>query len=294
MERHRTPRCVGIEEGFDMSGFSPEWLTLREPADHRARDAHLGLKLADRLQARASVTVTDLGCGTGSNIRATYALLGREQHWTLVDHDPRLLKAAREHLTAWADRAETHGDALELMKSGKRLVVRFREADLVKSLDQALGEKPDLVTASALFDLCSTAFIQRFAKAVAQRRALFYTVLTYNGIQHWTPKHSADAALLEAFCTHQMTDKGFGASAGPSAPQALKSAFVAEGYRVEEGDSPWLLSRSDAPLIEALAPGFADAVAETGRVPAADLAAWRAVVRHGSEVGHTDTLAMPK
>jgi SAM-dependent methyltransferase len=276
-----------------MSGFSPEWLTLREPADHRARDAHLGLKLADRLQKKQTVVVRDLGCGTGSNIRATYALLGPEQHWTLVDYDARLIEAARAHLTAWADRATDLGDGLELMKSGKRLVLRFVQVDLTADLDRALGDKPDLVTASALFDLCSAAFIDRFASAVAARRSAFYTVLTYNGIQRWTPRHAADEAMCAAFCAHQLTDKGFGPSAGPTAPNALKTAFMRAGYRVEEGDSPWLLGRSDQTLIDALAPGFADAASETKRLSEADLKSWRAIERHGAEVGHTDTLAVP-
>jgi SAM-dependent methyltransferase len=276
-----------------MSGFSPEWLTLREPSDHRARDAMLGLKLADRLQKRGSVTVTDLGCGTGSNIRATYALLGPEQHWTLVDYDPKLLAAARTHLKAWADRATAHGNQLELVKSGKRLMVSFREANLTTALDVALGGQPDLITASALFDLCSAEFISRFAKAVVQRKAVFYTVLTYNGIQKWTPNHPADAAMLGAFHTHQMTDKGFGPSTGPNAPATLADSFKANGYTVHEGDSPWLLGRSDHALVDALAPGFAGAVAELGTVPAATIAAWHAVTRHGCEVGHTDTLALP-
>lgn len=276
-----------------MSGFAPEWLTLREPSDHRARDAMLGLKLADRLQKRGTVAVTDLGCGTGSNLRATYALLGPEQHWTLVDYDLKLLAAARTHLAAWAERTTTYGERLELVKSGKRLMVSFREANLTTALDAALGERPDLVTASALFDLCSAEFIDRFAKSVAARKAVFYTVLTYNGIQTWTPKHAADAAMLDAFHTHQMTDKGFGPSAGPTAPATLARAFKAHGYAVHEGDSPWLLNRSDQALVDALAPGFAGAVAELGTVPAAVIADWRAVKRHGSQVGHTDTLAVP-
>ena len=276
-----------------MSGFSPEWLTLREPSDHRARDAMLGLKLADRLQKRSTITVTDLGCGTGSNIRATYALLGPEQHWTLVDYDPKLLAAARAHLKAWADRATAHGERLELVKSGKRLMVSFREANLVTALEPALGERPDLITASALFDLCSVSFIERFAKAVAARKSMFYTVLTYNGIQKWTPKHAADGAMLDAFHEHQATDKGFGPSAGPHAPATLARAFKAQGYAVHEGDSPWLLGRSDQPLIDALAPGFAGAVAELGTVAATKLADWRSVARRGCEVGHTDTLALP-
>ncbi len=276
-----------------MSGFSPEWLALREASDHRSRDGFLAMALADRLQAKPLIRVVDLGCGTGSNIRATYAALGREQHWTLVDYDARLLAAARTTLTAWADSVAPDGERLVLKKSGKTLVVGFRQANLVTDLDLALGREADLITASALFDLCSAEFITRFAIAVSARRAVFYTVLTYNGIQKWAPAHEADAVMADAFHAHQMTDKGFGLSAGPDAPKALAKAFGVCGYSVVEGDSPWLLGRSDQALLDALVPGFAGAVRETGRVSATTIDAWLAVARRGSEVGHTDTLALP-
>ena len=276
-----------------MSGFSPEWLALREAADHRARDGFLAMALADRLQSKSTVNVVDLGCGTGSNIRATYAALGPEQHWTLVDYDASLLSAARTTLSAWADQTTPDGEKLVLKKSGKTLVVAFRQADLVIALDAALGRTCDLVTASALFDLCSAEFIARFAQAVAARRAVFYTVLTYNGIQRWTPTHPLDPAMSDAFHSHQKTDKGFGISTGPNAPLALADAFRAAGYTVREGDSPWLLSRSDHALVDALVPGFAGAVRETGALTPAQIDGWLAQPRHGSEVGHTDTLAFP-
>lgn len=276
-----------------MSGFSPEWLALREPADHRARDGLLAMTLADRLQSKPLVRVVDLGCGTGSNIRATYAALGREQHWTLVDYDADLLTAARATLQSWADDVAADGDKLVLKKSGKTLVVGFRQADLVTELDTALGRDCDLITASALFDLCSADFISRFARAVADRRAVFYTVLTYNGIQRWTPGHALDDAMSDAFHAHQMTNKGFGISAGPNAPQALAEAFRRAGYTVKEGDSPWLLARSDQALVDALVPGFARAVRDTAKLSADQIDAWLAQPRHGSEVGHTDTLALP-
>ena len=62
-----------------MSGFSPEWLALREPADTRARDPGLLGALAASLAGRDSVEVVDLGCGTGANIRAIAPELGATQ-----------------------------------------------------------------------------------------------------------------------------------------------------------------------------------------------------------------------
>ncbi len=276
-----------------MSGFSAEWLALREPVDHRSRDPGLALRVQARFAGAERVTVVDLGCGAGSNLRATSALLSIRQDWTLVDYDPRLLMAARERLTAWADSATTTGDGLTLVKANKTITVRFRQADLTHDLAAALGTAPDLVTASALFDLGSVAFIERCAATIAVSRAAFYTVLTYDGVQAWQPAHEADAAMLDAFRAHQLTDKGFGAAAGWTAPRALAKAFRAAGYSVTEGDSPWRLAGTDARLIADLAAGFADAAAATGRIQQARLDDWRSVRRTHGTVGHIDTLAIP-
>lgn len=275
-----------------MSGFSPDWLALREPVDHRSRNVTLAKRLSSLYADRQHLAVVDLGCGTGSNIRATYKLLPATQTWTLVDYDMRLLAVARERLTTWADACAADGEKLDLVKDGKRLNVDFLQADLTKNLDGALGAAPGLVTASAVFDLCSEAFIVAFAKAVVARKASFYTVLTYDGVQTWTPAHSADAAMTAAFHAHQKTDKGFGRAAGPDAPDALAQAFRAAGVEVAEGASPWRMGPADQALIDDLAAGFSGAVAEQGTVPATVIAAWRAQPRTGAIVGHRDTLAL--
>jgi SAM-dependent methyltransferase len=282
-----------------MTGFSATWLALREAADHRSRHAGLADALRGHFMAREAVRVIDLGCGTGSNLRATVGLLPARQSWTLVDYDAVLLEAARAALVAWAATASTAADGtLTLTRDGHTLDVTFRRADLVADLDAVLptdtATRPDLVTASALFDLASEAFVARFAKAVAATRAAFYTVLTYNGIQRWTPRTPLDQQMTAAFIAHQMTDKGFGVSAGPLAPEHLADGFRAHGYAVTEGDSPWLLAApADAALIAELAAGFAAAVRETGQVAAADVDRWLARRFTGAEVGHTDTLALP-
>lgn len=279
-----------------MSGFSPDWLDLREGADHRARDAGLVARLAEALAPRpAPLAIVDLGCGLGSNLRALAPRLPPRQSWRLVDHDPALLAAARERLLAWAETGEERADgSLVLAQGAATLEVSFHEADLVAGLEAALGPRPDLVTAAALFDLCSEPFLTRLADAVAAHGALFYTALTYDGRETWTPPHPADADALAAFLADQRTDKGFGPSAGPDASAVLARLLAERGYRVEEADSPWRLAAGDDPdLIRALAHGQAQALA--GRLPEAVCADWRAA-REGAQavsIGHVDLLAVP-
>jgi SAM-dependent methyltransferase len=275
-----------------MSGFSADWLALREPVDHRSRDPGLAAALAGHLAVCDVAEIVDLGCGTGSNLRATAPLLGPRQRWTLVDNDPRLLDIARNLLTAWADETSIEDGRLALTKSGRRLVISFRQADLAADVDRALGGTCDLVTASALFDLCSPDFISRFVAALASREAAFYTTLTYDGVQTWTPSHPADEAMRLAFLAHQKTDKGLGAAAGADAPAVLASALRGSGYQVREGASPWRLGAADARLIAELAGGFAGAVLETSAVDAEVVASWSRVTRDGAVVGHRDTLAV--
>jgi hypothetical protein len=276
-----------------MSGFDARWLDLREPADHRSRSEDLAKMLAREFGARRHVSVLDMGCGTGSNLRGTAPWLGDDQHWTMVDHDPALLDAARTRLAAWAERTEQRGSELVLHKLGKRITVQLRRADLARDLDRICAAEPQLVTASALFDLASAEFISEVAAEVVRCRAAFYTVLTYNGKQRWTPKHDADAAMASAFRAHQTRDKGFGDAAGPMAPGLLLAAFDAAGYSVTEGDSAWRLEEGDEALVAQLIPGFAAAVRETGLVPGEKIASWLKVTRTGALVGHTDTLALP-
>ncbi|RTL70589.1 MAG: SAM-dependent methyltransferase [Hyphomicrobiales bacterium] len=273
--------------------FSAEWLALREPADHRSRNAKLAHAVTSYFEGWRPITVIDLGCGTGSNLRATAPLLGPEQFWTLVDYDAKLLAAARECLTAWAEGSAEKDGALVLFKGARRITVSFRQADLSVELDDVLAPGANLVTASALFDLVSADFLAKLIAGVSKRKSAFYTVLTYDGDQRWTPEHPADAAMLAAFHAHQARDKGFGASVGPSAPDLLSEGFAASGYTVTEGDSAWRLGPEDEALIDDLAAGFANAVAETGMVPAADLESWRAEARTGCIVGHADTFATP-
>ncbi|KQP59701.1 hypothetical protein [Methylobacterium sp. Leaf108] len=295
-----------------MTGFSSEWLALREPADHAARDAGLVADLGRALPADREIGIVDLGCGTGSNLRGLSPRLGPRQSWRLVDHDPALLAAARTALLAWADRAATDGETLVLEKGAARLRVTFAALDLAAGLGSNLGSglgsglgsdlgaaldpAPDLVTAAALFDLVSAEWVAGFVEAVAQTGAVFYTALSYDGTETWAPPHAADAAVHAAFLAHQGIDKGFGAALGPGATAALAQEFGRHGYGVATAPSPWDLGPGHGALVRMLKDGKAAAVAQTGRVGADALADWTAArgrPETTARIGHADLLAIP-
>ena len=280
-----------------MTGFSAEWLALREPADHRARNQAVRDAALAHLAANPAPRLVDLGCGSGSNLRALAPHLPDGQIWRLVDADALLLEAARAALTLWAEKAEAiEGGALNLWRGGKRIEVHFEPADLARDFEAVLDRPADLVTAAAFFDLVAPDWLARFCETLLRRRLPLLAVLTYDGIERWTPPHDADAQVLAAFHAHQTSDKGFGCAAGPGAFALMAQAFRGAGWSVTQGASPWALTAPDeAPLIGALAEGAAGAVAETGRVPAADLASWLEARRVAQvcQIGHMDLFAAP-
>jgi hypothetical protein len=280
-----------------MSGFAPDWLRLREGADHRARDRGLLDKLAQHFAGRETVTVFDLGAGLGSNLRATAPFLPAMQRWVLVDHDPALLTAACEAVAAWADWSQPAADGLEARKGERAIHVELKRADLAADPAPWGATKPDLVTAAALFDLVSAMWIARFVSALVLTRLPFYTALTHDGATAWTPPHPANAAMRSAFEQHFGGDKGFGPAAGGNATRLLADALLVSGYEVARAQSPWRLGADDAALIAALADGWAEAVAETGEVPAIVIEDWLAACRRVEvtcTVGHEDLLALPR
>ncbi len=278
-----------------MTGFSAQWLALREPADHRARDASLRDQVVHDLAHLARVRpgpikFVDLGCGSGSNLRALAPHMPATQHWTLVDYDPALLSAAKAALVQWADQMVSDQDMLVLLKNDKHISVKFLCEDLSSHLEDVLALPTDLLTAAAFFDLVAEDWLERFCGLL---RSPLYTVLTYNGQEIWHPPEPMDAAMLKAFHAHQQTDKGFGAAAGPNAVNVMETLLKARGFAVSKAQSPWKLAAADCNLIEQLAIGSAGAVLETKQVSAEEVSAWKKSrsVAQTCEIGHTDLYA---
>jgi len=282
-----------------MSGFSAQWLGLREPVDHRSRNQVLQVQVINYLaQVKTvypgSVYVTDLGSGTGSNLRALAPHLNSIQYWTLVDYDQTLLQVARSTLLAWADSeiesAETSSTTiknLSIRKLNKTIIVKFKCVDLLNDYQAVLNEPTDLITAAAFFDLVAKPWLTKFCASLSKP---LYTVLTYDGNEKWSPPEIVDSDILKAFHQHQRTDKGFGSALGPTASECLQSLLRDQHFTTICAPSPWILNHQDSALIKQLSIGTAEAVREMATLAETVVNQWEQSRMHASrcEIGHID------
>lgn len=249
-------------------GFSPDWLALREPADHAARDSTLLRRAAEA--AGPDPVVLDLGCGTGSTVRALTPLLAPGAQWRLVDYDSELLERA----------GAAAGSSVSLHRQD------------LQELDSLPLDGVTLITGSALIDLVSGAWLIELAKRVS---VPVYFALSYDGEMRWDPEDSGDGAVTTAFNLHQQSDKGFGPALGATAAATAEEVFSNAGYTVTGAPSPWHLGAGEEALQAALVEGIASAGSEAGEAQAAAWGVRRVAAASNTTciIGHRDFLALP-
>jgi len=281
-----------------MSGFSAEWLRLREPFDREARDAAWPA-LRDALPRRSGepMRIVDLGCGTGANLRWLAPRLGGVQHWQAIDHDTALLATWPEALHDWAaaegHRLRSEGAVLEVEGEGFLARVQRRQLDLAAHLDEIPWAEADLVTAAALIDLVSADWLDRLVAHCRAAGADVLFTLTVDGRIDWSPADSDDAAVARGFAQHQGRDKGFGPALGPDAVAHAVRRLEDGGYDVQQARSDWVATDR---LQLALIDGMVMAAAQQDPSMQHTVQSWRerrqALCAGASlRVGHVDIVA---
>lgn len=241
----------------DPTLFDSHWLTLREPADHRARNRSLMAEVlawAEREYKTPNtfsgehappLVITDLGTGTGSNARFLVPALTVPQSWVLLDQDEELLSQA-------AERVKQLDVPLEI-----------RVCQLTaRGLAHQMPDDTRLVTASALIDLMSAEWLKALANAVAARNAGVLIALTYDGRFELSPAEADDSWIRDTVNAHQHREKGAGAAMGPDATGYLQAQLAGHGYHVSLAPSPWHLTSQYSDLQVALLEGWQQAVLE--------------------------------
>jgi SAM-dependent methyltransferase len=265
-----------------MSGFSAQWLALREPYDLAARSAAVLDAVADAFLDEASIAVVDLACGTGATLRAAGPHLPPRQSWRLVDNDLSLLARA------------------SALGRPPHVTVVAKPVDLARDLELALEGPLDLIATSALLDLVSAEWLDRLIVEAAARRLPVYAALTYDGRATLEPSVPLDSEVLAGFNLHQRIDKGFGPALGPTAATRAVERFQHFRYSLTQAPSDWAFGPDDRDIQEELFAGWAELALLTTTLTADEIARWLAQRRlhlaqgrSSLRVGHVDIFARP-
>lgn len=267
--------------------ISSDWLELRRGADHAAREGSNGLlaALTGHLASRreAGVDVVDVGAGTGSNLAWLAPRLGADQHWTLLDHDARLL-----------------AEAVPPPVPQTRITIEVRTAeigDLGRVLEAVRTQRPLLVTCSALLDLLTADQIHALCEAAVDARAACLFSLSVTGEASVRPARQDDDLLHRAFAAHQRRAGLAGAHGAAIAADTLSAA----GFLVSTADTSWRLDAGQHRLVNRfLADRVAAAIEQEPGLQAVALP-WLAERQQQLQsgrldvtVGHRDVLALPQ
>jgi hypothetical protein len=258
-----------------VSGFSAEWLALREPADWRSRSPRVTETVARALSGGRVLRAVDLGAGTGSNARFLSQALAASAEWLLVDGDEQLL---------WRAQGQMGLEAEVRVANLSRFSV-LREVTLSRNF----------VTASALLDLVSEPWLEALCALCSMERAAVLFALSYDGRISCSPEEPEDELVRRLVNLHQQTDKGFGPALGPEASAHAAMTLERLGYEVVRDRSDWMLDPASNDLQRQLIDGWAEAAAALAPSEAAVIASWRRrrldhVANHRSRVvvGHED------
>ena len=86
-----------------MTVFSADWLAAREPHDARARNPVVLDTLVAAVASLRSISIVDLGCGTGSTVRAIGPRLPARQGITTAGADGAIVTALEKAAASGKD-----------------------------------------------------------------------------------------------------------------------------------------------------------------------------------------------
>jgi hypothetical protein len=299
------------------------WLRLREQRDWKARSVALTEAIVATLPDDRPVGVLDLATGAGSNLRYLVQRLPTHQRWLLIDRSAALLSEAETRTRAWAaergyavhpsneggvgfSAADASAEAISPAAQGFSIAARHLDCH-VEMRVQNLGTLDDssmfagrhLVTASALLDLVSEAWLRRLTSRCRSAGASALLTITYDGRASCDPAEPEDELVRGLMNTHQRRDKGLGGPAeGPNAASCAARCFADAGYEVKIEESDWVLDPGDSAMQRTLIDGWARAASEQAPGAVERIASWRqrrlahvdAGVSH-LVVGHRDVAA---
>lgn len=222
--------------------FTVKWLNERFLFDVAARNKVVETQLKTHFKDKKSLRIVDIGSGSGNNFKHLSLCFEQNQHWTLVEHDPRLCKAA---VTLLADHGRMRGYdvaqnefSLSMLKGEHRIVVETIQINLLEVAQHINLNEVDLVSDSAVFDLFSLKQYQSFVQKVFKAGACIHSVLNYMGMS-FRPMKKHDQQMIDLYEKHMLRPQEFGQGMGSKSGRIMHQHLKEIDALAASGISSW-------------------------------------------------------
>ncbi len=213
------------------TGYTIEWLRLRQIYDERSRNPHLVAKVNQIIHSRSHIHIADLGAGIGSNFFFWVNKIQIPFLWDWIEVDPRFVGYANEF-----EIAVPQNGHLEIINS-----------NFEKYLDHY--PIPNLIMANALLDVLNATQLTFLFKY-----CLTYQVPLYASINYlqtiFIPAYPLDALYLELYDKHMIRRQESGYAIGPKIHRLIES--LKPKIPILAADSVWNLSSGDEKIMARL------------------------------------------
>lgn len=254
------------EENFDI-----DWLNERYPYDVEARNKTLESKIIAHLAKKSSITLVDIGAGTGSNCLYFIEQLPHTQKWYLIEQNEGFKKTTIRRLRDYASyhkyNFERKKDIIKITSIRRNITVTILNDSLLNLAALVDLKKVDLVLANAVFDLFSAAQITQLVKIITHNKLVFYSTLNYEGMT-FNPADPFDDIFIAAYNEHKERRQVYGKALGKQAGQFMIALFQKQGNIVQSAISKWQIEPMDIKMHYYLLNFMENALAEMDLAPA--------------------------
>lgn len=254
------------EENFDR-----DWLQERYPFDAEARNKTLESKMLANFSNQSSLTLVDIGAGTGSNCLYFIDQLPQNQSWYLIEQNEGLKKATIRRLKDFAAYHKYDFNQKKnkvTIKSIKKKIEVTLINDSLLNLAQLVDLKQvDLVLANAVLDLLSKAQVEQLVDIIVNHQLVFYPTLNYDGMT-FLPTDPFDDIFIDSYHQHLERPQEHGIPLGKNVSQYMLDLLAEKKCQIDTATSTWKVDRDDIKMHYYLLNFMENAIAEMDLAPA--------------------------
>lgn len=247
-----------------------DWLAERYHFDAAARNPTIEQKFLHSLPVQDTVSLVDVGAGSGANCRYLMEKIEANQRWILIEQHPDFSKASLRILQQYARHQEyetflQHG--LLIIKMPTKIVQVKAQCGSLLEIDRLVNlSDTDAVVANAVFDLFTNTQFDAFISTIARYQLIFLSTLNYENMC-FSPNTPQDEKIVGLYHTHMLRPQTVGMAMGPACVPQMMETLQKQRYTVSAGNSVWQIHSKHEKMMGFLLNFMESSITELPRTP---------------------------